>query len=87
MHIHTTTLCLCLFFLIQGDTGDGETQVSGDPFKNDDSGGGDIMDDSPMPFGENQDANIIQDVEMEDGMFLVVELLSQLFCSYLELAV
>ena len=54
-----------------GDTGDGEThQILGDPFKNDDSGGGDIMDDSPMPFGENQDANVIQDVEMEDGMFL-----------------
>lgn len=48
------------------DTGDGETQVSNDPFKNDDSGGGDIMDDSPMPFGENQDGNVIQDVEMED---------------------
>ncbi|KAK3929340.1 Ubiquitin carboxyl-terminal hydrolase 7 [Frankliniella fusca] len=48
------------------DTGDGETQVSNDPFKNDDSGGGDIMDDSPMPFGDNQDGNVIQDVEMED---------------------
>lgn len=59
-----------------GDTGDGETQVSNDPFKNDDSGGGDIMDDSPMPFGENQDANIIQDVEMEDGVYWIHNMLN-----------
>lgn len=28
------------------------------------------MDDSPMPFGENQDSNVIQDVEMEDGGYI-----------------
>lgn len=48
------------------------------------------MDDSPMPFGENQDTNLIQDVEMEDGRsskpcfaFLSKIYVSFFFLSYL----